>query len=185
MLHFANWITWKWKKYSGKKIAQELGYKYLDKDYFLEKLFEIKGALNPEQRAKLSSEASDSFLVEAEKHKNVVLVSHWKTRFSNSGTEVVSILNKFNQFQEIYCHCSTREAANRFLARKRHKMHFDERWSEKELLHWMADYSRGLPLISNGISVSTQENVDVDMVMKTIHNKGMQLKITRRAPYFN
>ena len=165
----------------GEEVANTLGYVFLDKDHFLENLFEMRGASNPQERSELSIEASNAFLSEAVEHENVVLVSHWKTQFSNSGTEIYSVLRKFTKIIEINCQCSSEVAVSRFLTRKRHEMHYDGRWDEKELLFWMKEYNKGLPLLEGNIGVPTDEIVDVDLVVAKIHNKIRQCAYGHRV----
>ena len=132
----------------GKVIANELRLPYLDKDDYLETLFEDKGIGDLKWRQQLSRESDELFKRDAQKHKAAVLVSHWRPKGSNStsGTPVEWIEKTYAHIIELYCRCPVDEVAKRFMSRSRHPGHQDGMKSKKEILEWLRIYRKHLPL---------------------------------------
>src|SRR4249919_3490736 len=72
----------------GAALALTLGLRFLDKDDFLEQLFESKGVGDIVWRRGLSRESDLLFQMEAANSEGAVLVSHWRLAGmpANSGT---------------------------------------------------------------------------------------------------
>ena len=143
------------KSTAGKQVAEKLDFAFLDKDEYLETLFEDKGTGDLAWRQKLSRESDELFQRDAESHKSVVLVSHWRPRGCNttSGTPVEWLAEKFSQIVELYCSCPIEEAATRFIGRDRHPGHLDRLKTRTEILQWLAEYQGHLPLSLGKVEV--------------------------------
>jgi len=152
----------------GKQLAERLGLACLDKDDYLENLFDAEGLPSLEMRSALSVKANQKFLEDAVQHEEVVLVSHWKNSGSEraSGTSVEEIVNSFSRVVEIYCDCDARLATKRFLERARHDGHMDSRWTFGSLLDWMKSYEQGLPLLPDSIRVDTKGDVSLGSLLE-------------------
>ena len=152
----------------GKQLAKHLGLACLDKDDYLENLFDAEGVFSLEMRSALSIKANEKFLQDAAQHEEVVLVSHWKNAQSEtaSGTPIEEIVTSFSKVVEIYCDCDARLATKRFLERARHDGHMDTRWTFETLLESMKSYERGLPLLPDSIRVDTEGDVSLESLLE-------------------
>ncbi len=142
----------------GKHLSDFLSIPMLDKDDYLEMLFESRGVGDSNWRHKLSREADLLFRNDAELKNKVVLVSHWrpKNALVNFGTSGEWLTNTFNEVIEICCDCSVSIAANRFINRVRHKGHVDESRSSVEIEAWLNEYAIHLPIgFGRSISVNS------------------------------
>ena len=141
----------------GRQVALNLGIPYLDKDDFLERLFEQKGVGDSTWRKALSRESDALFRMDAQRHNKVVLISHWQPRgVEGTGTPTDWIGTAYETVVEVCCVCPPDIAARRFLARTRHAGHLDEQRAEAEVENWMRRLSVGYPLrLGELISVNT------------------------------
>jgi len=132
----------------GRKIAQELGLAFLDKDDYLERLFHTKGIGDTDWRRQLSRESDIFFQNDAIDAGSVVLVSHWRPKGGDSlsGTSTDWLEQCFTCVIELHCVCPVQVAAKRFVQRKRHAGHLDDQKAPAQVLHWMSDYQQQLPL---------------------------------------
>lgn len=132
----------------GKYVSDFLSIPMLDKDDYLELLFESRGVGDSHWRQKLSREADLLFRNEAESKNKVVLISHWRPKGAlvNFGTTGEWLTNTFSDVIEVYCDCSVSVAARRFINRARHKGHVDESKSSVEIETWLSEYAVHLPI---------------------------------------
>ena len=139
----------------GKYISDYLSIPMLDKDDYLEELFESRGVGDSSWRHKLSREADQLFKSDAELMNKAILVSHWRPKFVsvNYGTPGEWLMTTFNNVIEVFCDCSVSVAANRFINRVRHIGHVDESRSNSEIESWLSEYAVHLP-IGFGVSIS-------------------------------
>ena len=74
----------------GREVAKRLDIPFLDKDDYLEQLYDERGTGDRAWRTKLSLESNDLFQADAAPHQQAVLVSHWrpKTMAGPSGTPI-------------------------------------------------------------------------------------------------
>lgn len=142
----------------GKKVAQGLTISFLDKDDYLEVLYEERGIGDSQWRQALSRESDQLFQQAATQQKTAVLVSHWRppNLETQSGTPTRWLTQSFDRIVELYCVCPAEVAAQRFINRQRHAGHLDHLKSHDQVLTWMQDYANHLPL-------SLGEMVRVDM----------------------
>ncbi len=132
----------------GRKVAEYLDMKFLDKDDYLESLFEERGIGNRDWRQKISRESDELFRRDAESQRVAVLVSHWRTDsgITNTGTPVKWIMQQFTNTIELYCKCPVEVAEKRFINRLRHPGHLDEMKTPRQIHEWMSEYQKHLPL---------------------------------------
>ncbi len=143
----------------GKYVSDFLSIPILDKDDYLETLFESRGVGDSNWRHKLSREADQLFRNDAESKNKIVLVSHWRPKGAsvNFGTPCDWLVNTFNDVIEICCDCSVSVAANRFINRARHTGHVDESRSSTEIKAWLSEYAVHLPIgFGRCISVNSE-----------------------------
>jgi len=151
------------------KIAERLGCVCLDKDDFLEALFD--DAVGSHPRSTLSRQSDQHFQQAAQRESRVVLVSHWRAPTMNSTSGTISdwVALQYASVIEIYCRCSARTAAQRFSARVRHPAHRDNEKSDEQLERWMHALSGNFPLgIGQLITVDTEVDIDVAALSSTI-----------------
>ncbi len=132
----------------GSAIAVHLNRPLLDKDDFLEQLFEQRGTGDAAWRRSLSRESDERFHTRAREAGSAVLVSHWRTRTSDhgSGTPTQWLSTVYSHITEVFCDCAPDLAVERFVKRRRHPGHLDARRSREEIADWMRSYRAGLPL---------------------------------------
>lgn len=135
----------------------------LDKDVFLEQLFDERLPGDTRSRAALSRQSDVLFESAAKAKTHVVLVSHWRPSGieTDSGTPTDWLPKHFANVLEINCVCRPRVAAARFQCRRRHPGHEDDRRSFGEVSDWMDGLASGYPLdIGHCICVDTEQPVD-------------------------
>jgi glucokinase len=143
----------------------------LDKDDFLEQLFDQRGTGDSNWRTLLSRESDGLFQNHAQLLPRVILVSHWRPqgRAGPSGTSIEWLSTTFTTVIELYCVCPVDIAAERFTTRERHRGHLDHRWSLFEVKEWMRDYNSYLPLkLGREIRVDTADKVELEMPLANI-----------------
>lgn len=146
----------------GKTVAKWLDIPFLDKDDILEELFERKGIGDKSWRTQLSVESNSIFERRAKRSEQIVLISHWQQSLTlQSGTPTDWLDNSFHKIVEICCKCEPETAADRFLARSRHKGHLDNMRSFENVLSWMFSIEAGYPLhIGIQIEIETGKKPD-------------------------
>lgn len=148
----------------GRQLAGALNLPCLDKDAFLEALFEIEGIGDRQWRSRLSRRSDRLFQLEAVNHRAAVLVSHWRapgefgeaTKTGGSGTPSGWLHDSFETVIEVSCVCPAEIAAQRFTSRRRHPGHCDEERVFEEVLSSFEAYQKKLPLgLGTLLTVST------------------------------
>ncbi len=136
------------KSTCGKAVAKRLGLPLLDKDDYLERQFRARGIGDADWRRRLSRESDALFRRDAERHRAVILISHWRPSgyHAGSGTPVDWLAATWSRVVELFCDCPVDVAANRFVNRERHPGHLDRSRSYEEILQWLANYRHYLPL---------------------------------------
>ena len=144
-------------------LAASLQLSLLDKDSFLETLFQSEGAGNAAWRRELSQRADKRLREEASGLQTAVITSWWKHPASraDSGTPVDWLLHPSRIAVEVHCICSASVAASRFLARQRHPGHLDGRWSHDTLLAMLeAQHGHGPLAPEKTITINTEHPLD-------------------------
>jgi len=111
----------------GASLARALGWPFLDKDDFLESLFEEHECPDAAARQRLSRIADERLRREALRRTRAVLCSHWRRPESpaRSGTPTDWLRRPDLRILEIVCECPLEVAAARFRERTRHPGHHD------------------------------------------------------------
>ncbi|MEM7258123.1 MAG: AAA family ATPase, partial [Pseudomonadota bacterium] len=88
----------------GRTLANAIHATFLDKDDYLERLYEEQGTGSSTWRQTLSRKSDALFINDAQHQDYVVLVSHWKTnRSAASGTPTQWLLENYSAIVELYC----------------------------------------------------------------------------------
>ncbi|MEM9573352.1 MAG: AAA family ATPase [Pseudomonadota bacterium] len=159
----------------GRRLAAELSWSCLDKDDFLEALFESQGVGDEQWRRRLSIEADKQFETTALEQTNTVLVSHWRPRGrTDTGTPADWVHRHFQNTVEVYCECDPELAAHRFISRTRHAGHLDKIKSEDAILAWMRDMAGCYPIGSASVvRVSAMSDISIHNVLDEIRQLGL------------
>lgn len=140
-------------------IANHYSLPLLDKDDYLEQLFETHLNIDMAKRSQLSREADQFFVNDALQQETLVLVSHWRPLQSKatSGTPVDWLTQNYARVIEVNCSCSVITAAQRFVKRQRHPGHNDTSRSLDEIQLWFEQYASMLPI---GLGQKVQVNTE-------------------------
>jgi adenylylsulfate kinase-like enzyme len=101
-------------------LAMSLGLPVLDKDDFLEALYESLGIGDLEWRHRLSRASDDLLLQTARRVPGAILVSFWRHESSPRALRDLGA-----PLIEVHCHCDPQIAEARFRLRNRHPGHLD------------------------------------------------------------
>lgn len=147
----------------GTALARDLGLPCIDKDCYLESYFEGASTGDPVLREQLSRRADDMFRAAALQSPGAVLCSWWHHPQSNasSGTPTSWLSELSAPVVEVHCMCPAEIAVDRFLARRRHAGHCDERHARSDLLHMFAEQA-WLGPIGVGVLVEVRSEHVVD-----------------------
>jgi predicted kinase len=160
-----------------KVLAQSLGLPLLDKDAFLEALFQTVGIGDTQWRRELSHRADGELQRLAMASESAVLTSWWKHPQSSlsSGTPIEWLATLPGVHVEVHCSCSPAVAAKRFLARRRHPGHLDGRWSYPELLANFSQQASFGPLgFGRLIEVQTEGPLEITALLRDIEHVFME-----------
>jgi glucokinase len=121
-------------------LAEELALPHLDKDNFLEALFDSSS--EPQtmaRRTALSRKADEDFRRIAERANVAVLSSWWRHPLvqSASGTDSSWLMNPGVSLLEVHCALAPKSALERFFQRRRHPGHMD---AQRDSLHLLAQF---------------------------------------------
>jgi len=157
-------------------LAASLQLPLLDKDAFLEALFQSEGTGNAAWRRELSRRADVRFQAAATGMETAVITSWWKHPASttDSGTPVDWLLCPSRIAVEVHCVCSASVAASRFLARRRHPGHLDEQWSRDNLLAMLEGQQALGPLVPlKAITLNTEQPLDAQDLAHRIREQAL------------
>lgn len=155
----------------GKYIAASLDIPFLDKDTYLETLFNEKGIGNTEWRRTLSQQSNHLFQEDAKSKPCVVLISHWRpiNQTGHSGTPTEWLPNTYAKIIQVYCTCPIETATKRFKERTRHRGHLDHTRPIEEIREWMHQYAPHLPLnLGHLIQVDTTKKQNIKETVQSI-----------------
>lgn len=155
-------------------LAEDLRLPLLDKDAYLEALFGDAAVASPQQRELLSRRADAMLKETAQRADGGVLSSWWKHPKSkaDSGTPVPWLMSLPGLLVEVHCVCSPEVAAARFLARKRHPGHCDERHSEATLVNEFVEQAKLGPL-GVGPLVEVDSELPADRAALAVKVRGL------------
>jgi hypothetical protein len=155
------------------RLGPELGLPVLDKDDFLDALFEERGTGDLAWRAALSREADHRFAAAARALPGACLVSWWRhplTDSNESGTPTDWLQTLAGPVVEVHCECAIDTAVERFFARERHAGHLDSLRTESGLREQLRT-ARAAPLECGPVfSVSTEETTSIDLLVGGLRN---------------
>ena len=147
-----------------RHLAQLLNVPLLDKDDFLEELYEEQFPQTQAKRRELSKISDTLFQQSAMALDAVVLVSHWRPTCGpqNTGTPTDWLPQTFAQIVEVQCECSPDMATTRFLKRIRHPGHRDRDRDPADLAAGMMLLAKGYPLgLGTLMTVDTEGQPDL------------------------
>ena len=150
-----------------RSIADNLSFDLIDKDDFLEDLYELNIVRRWEDRNKLSRQSDILFQDAGENSGSAVLVSHWKpvAQGGDSGTPTDWLKAAYTSLIEVHCSCPADVALDRFLARRRHPSHLDEERDPIELAQWLKKLESGYPL---GVGLVLEVRTDLKVNRQAI-----------------
>lgn len=155
-----------------RQLAPLLNLPVLDKDDFLERLFETKGTGDAARRRALSRESDQLFQEEAWRAQGAILVSFWHIEGmpADSGTPTEWIEKLSNRVVHLACICAPEIAAERWLHRTRHPGHRDDEVSKEEVRANILSVARLKPLeVGQRIEVDTSKgHPDLERPVKEI-----------------
>jgi len=153
-----------------RALARALSLPVLDKDDFLEALFDSVD-VDARLRSKLSRAADQEFRERAERSSGAILTSWWKHPQSalQSGTPTEWLAFLPGLQVEAHCKCSPAVAAQRFVSRERHPGHLDGRWSYAELLTSFERQASLGPLgLKYVVEIQTEDGFEINTVLHGI-----------------
>jgi len=146
------------------KLAVLLGLPLLDKDEFLEELYERQFPETRDERRQLSKISDILFQQSALDLDVVVLVSHWRPTCGpqDTGTPTQWLQQTYSRIVEVYCECSPDTATTRFLNRSRHSGHRDQDRDPAGLAVTMLQLAKGYPLgLGKLMTIETEARSDL------------------------
>ncbi|MEM7379050.1 MAG: AAA family ATPase [Pseudomonadota bacterium] len=161
----------------GAALATALGIRCLDKDNFLEALFEPHPDPTPDDRSALSRKADAQFIEAASQPCDAVLVSWWRHPRSviNSGTPTDWLRAVAGRRVELHCQCDPDVALARFSTRQRHRGHGDAQRDHTALARTFHTQAALGPLgVGHLVPVDTHDRVDVATVVRLVQRASDQ-----------
>jgi glucokinase len=156
-----------------RQLAPLLALTVLDKDDFLERLYDSKGIGDVAWRGALSRQSDLLFQAEATASPGAILVSHWRLSGMprDSGTPTAWIADLSGQVVNVHCDCDAKTAADRLTRRKRHPGHLDAGKSPAEFLAGLQTIARLERLnIGPRVDVDTSRTPDVNAVVRQVRD---------------
>jgi predicted kinase len=154
-----------------RAVAIAMNLVMLDKDDFLEALFESDGTGDAGWRRRLSRAADDVLQERVLASDGAVITSWWRHPASevDSGTPVDWLASLAGTAVEVNCVCRPEIAAERFLSRKRHEGHLDHLKTNADVLASFKQQAALGPLgIARVVAVNTEEPVEVSGLISRI-----------------
>jgi glucokinase len=151
------------KSWLGAALAPLLGLELLDKDDFLESLYERDEIGDAAWRERLSRRSDDLLRGAAFATEGAVLASFWRHpgRADGGGTPCEWLRALPGLLVEIHCRCPADMALERFRRRQRHPGHLDARRRGADLSARFEDYAARGPLgLGAVITVDTSDFTD-------------------------
>jgi glucokinase len=155
-------------------------YSLLDKDAFLESLFDLEGIGDAQSRRQLSMRADAQFREAALKAERAVLCSWWRHPRStaDSGTPTEWLLAPDRALVEVHCRCSAKVSADRFAARVRHPGHLDETRSRGAVLQMSQQQEAYGPLFPDrAIVLDTEGHVEMSQLLEAVRSALLQQRV--------
>ena len=156
----------------GRRLADALHLPTLDKDDFLEQLFESRGTGDADWRRALSRDSDLLLCDAAAASSGAVLVSFWRQSGmppgSGTPTDWVSPLSRL--VVHVHCRCSAELAAKRFVERTRHVGHLDASGTFPDVLARLEALAQLAPLdFGPRVDVDTAVDPDIPSLVADIN----------------
>lgn len=154
-----------------RQLAPRLSLPLLDKDDFLDELFNERGAGDAAWRAALSREADARFVRTAWELPGACLVSWWRNYkvSETTGTPVEWLSTLRAPVIEVHCRCRVETAVDRFLARQRHPGHLDASRTRTSLITQFSAFDAAGPVACGPLLVvDTEGELNADGVLGQI-----------------
>ena len=154
-----------------RQLAPRLSLPVLDKDDFLDELFNERGIGDSAWRAALSREADARLVRTAWELPGACLVSWWRNYkvSENTGTPVEWLTALRAPLVEVHCRCRVETAVDRFLARARHPGHLDSSRTRTSLITQFSAFDAAGPIACGPVIVlDTERDVNPDLVLGQI-----------------
>jgi glucokinase len=154
-----------------RRLSPALVLPVIDKDEFLESLYESKGTGDAGWRRALSRESDRQLQEAATASTGALLVSHWRLPGmpADSGTPTSWLADISDHVVDLHCDCPAEVAAARYVRRRRHPGHLDHEASEPEILAGLRMFADvGLPEIGHRIEVDTSDEPALDPIVREI-----------------
>lgn len=152
----------------GREVARRLHIAFLDKDDYLDALFDSEPL--SETRSALSRRADERLVTDALGTSDAVVVSFWRRpELSTTSGTPTAWLEQSVDLVEVFCDCAPSIAVRRFEARRRHVRHDDHSRSTKDLLEQFTALAALGPIgLGSLVRVDTSRHVDVDALTAAI-----------------
>lgn len=144
-----------------------------DKDQFLEAIFSDGAPRDPVERRSLSSRADRELEAAVRESPEAIVVSWWRHPMSmaDSGTPIGWLRDLQVSLVEVYCECAPEAAVARFLGRRRHPGHMDERWSNEALLVQLTEAAQLGPLdVGTLVRVNSEKPIDFGVLWERVQS---------------
>ena len=147
-----------------RQLASSLALPLLDKDDFLERLFEAKGIGDAAWRRTLSRESDALFQAAAAESNGAILTSFWRLpgMSATSGTPTAWLRELSHHLVHVRCLSPVELASGRFFARKRHAGHLDPASYAETLASMRSQAALGPLDIEPAVNVDTSGGFSVD-----------------------
>lgn len=156
-----------------RAVGPLLGLPVIDKDDILDRLFESEGIGDAAWRRELSRRSDVLFRAEAEAASGAVLTSFWHVpgMDAGSGTPTDWVLRLSPCVVGLHCVCPPTVAADRFLARQRHRGHLDAQRDPAEVRATFAALAQhGAPHCPQSVVVHTDAEYSVAAVVAQLRD---------------
>jgi hypothetical protein len=156
-----------------RQLAPRMSLPLLDKDDFLDELFNERGIGDAAWRSRLSREADTRFVRAAWELPGACLVSWWRNyRVSETtGTPAEWLSTLREPVVEVHCRCRVDTAVSRFLARQRHPGHLDAERTRTSLVTQFSAFDGAGPLDCGPIiALDTEQDVDTELLLRRIES---------------
>lgn len=156
----------------GGLLSSSLDIPLIDQDHYLEGLFESMGTGDLAWRKQLSDKADIMFRQAAMQSPGAIITAWWHHPKSPSlmGTPTEWLNNLPGKILEVHCACRPETAAQRFLFRKRHPGHLDQKLSHSYLVSAFKDQAMLGPLgVGTLLTVNTEVPVDFAQLLEAVN----------------
>jgi len=154
-----------------RQLAPRLQLPLLDKDDFLEALFDERSGGDGESRSSLSREADQRLIAAAQAASGACLVSWWRRPQVDptAGTPTEWLAGLRAPVIEVFCRCRVDTAVERFLHRRRHPGHLDATRSAESLRAQFTSFAAMGPLgCAAIIELDTEQPIRIDALVSDL-----------------